>query len=76
MFWLAALNPDNRFRYPPVTLFFDMWWWLRSARGFWENLFDIEFQAQGRFVSATIACFANVGMAKFSPDRRLLESWP
>ena len=42
-FCLIALDPDNRLRYPPVSLFFDMCWWLWLARGVWENLFDIEF---------------------------------
>ena len=41
-FCLIALDPDNRLRYPPVSLFFDMCWWLWLARGVWENLFDIE----------------------------------
>ena len=42
-FCLIALCPDNRLRYPLVSLFFDMCWWLWLARGVWENLFDVEF---------------------------------
>ena len=42
-FCLIALDPEDRLRYPLVSLFFDMWWWLWLARGVWENLFYIEF---------------------------------
>ena len=42
-FCLIALDPDNRLRYPPVSLFFGMWWWFWLARDVWENLFGIEF---------------------------------
>ena len=42
-FCLIALDPQDRLRYPLVSLFFDMCWWLWLARGVWENLFDIEF---------------------------------
>ena len=45
-FCLIALDPENRLRYPPVSLFFGMWWWwFWLARGVWENLFGIEFVA-------------------------------
>ena len=43
MFCLIALDPETRLRYQPVSLFFDMCWWLWLARGVWENLFDTEF---------------------------------
>ena len=42
-FCLIALDPQDRLRYPLVSLFFDMCWWLRLARGVLENLFGIEF---------------------------------
>ena len=42
-FCLIALDPDNRLRYPLVSLFFDMCWWLWLARGVWENLFHTKF---------------------------------
>ena len=42
-FWLRVLNPDNRFRYPLVTLGFDMCrlLWLRA--GVPDKLFDTLF---------------------------------
>ena len=40
---LIAPDPDNRLRYPPVSLFFDMCLTFGQGRGVWENLFDIEF---------------------------------
>ena len=42
-FSLIPLDPDNRLRYPPVSLFFDMCLTFWLGRGVWENLFDIEF---------------------------------
>ena len=42
-FCLIALGPDNRLRYPLVSLFFDMCWWLWLARGVWEHLFHVIF---------------------------------
>ena len=45
MFCLIALDPQDRLRYPPVSLFFDMRWWFWLARGVRENLFDIAFVA-------------------------------
>ena len=42
-FCFAALDPDNRFRFPPVSLFFDMCLWFWLGRGVLENLFSIEF---------------------------------
>ena len=42
-FCFIALDPEDRLRYPLVSLFFDMCWCLWLARGVWENLFDIEF---------------------------------
>ena len=42
-FSLIALDPDNRLRYPPVSLFFMMCWCWRLVLEFQENLFDIEF---------------------------------
>ena len=41
-FCFTALNPDNRLRYPLVSLFFDICWWFWLRRGVWETLFDIE----------------------------------
>ena len=41
-FCLIALDPGNRLRYPPVSLFFAIYWWSWLRRGFWDNLFDIE----------------------------------
>ena len=42
-FCISALDPDNRLRYPPVSLSFDMRGRSWSSPGVWENLFDIEF---------------------------------
>ena len=42
-FCLVALDPRDRLRYPPASVFFDMCWWSWMARGVWEHLFDIEF---------------------------------
>ena len=42
-FCLLALDPEDRLRYPLVSLFFGICWWSWLARGVWENLFDIEF---------------------------------
>ena len=42
-FSLIALDPDNRLRYPPVSLFFVMCLWSGIARLVWENLFDDHF---------------------------------
>ena len=42
-FYLIALGPENRLRYPLVSLFFDMCWWLWLARGVRDNLFDTRF---------------------------------
>ena len=42
-FSLIALDPDNRLRYPLVSLFFMMCLCLQIARLVQENLFDIEF---------------------------------
>ena len=42
-FSLIALDPDNRLRYPPVSLFFMMSLNLQMARLVQENLFDARF---------------------------------
>ena len=42
-FWVIALDPDNRLRYPLVSLGFDMRGRLWYRPGVRENLFDIEF---------------------------------
>ena len=42
-FCLIAQDPEDRLRYPFVSLFFGMCWWFWLRRGAWENLFDIEF---------------------------------
>ena len=42
-FCLIAVAPDDRLRYPLVSLCFDLCWWLWLARGVWKKLFDIEF---------------------------------
>ena len=42
-FCLIALDPDNRLRYPLVSLFFDIRWWFWLRRDAWANLFDIRF---------------------------------
>ena len=42
-FCFSALDPDNRLRYPPVSLSFDMQGKSWSSPDVWENLFDIEF---------------------------------
>ena len=41
-FCFTALDPDNRFRYPPVSLFFDMCFTFWDGRGVWENLVGTE----------------------------------
>ena len=38
-----AQNPDNRFRYPPVSLSRSMCWWLWLGRGVPEQLFETRF---------------------------------
>ena len=43
MFCFSALDPENRLRYPPVSLSFDMQGRLWLSPGVWENLFDIDF---------------------------------
>ena len=40
-FCLVALDPEDRLRYPLVSLLFDMCWWSWLARGAWENLCQI-----------------------------------
>ena len=42
-FCLIALDLENRLRYPPVSLFFDMCLTFWNGRGVWDSLFDIEF---------------------------------
>ena len=42
-FTLVALDPEDRLRYPPVSLFFMMCLWSQTARGVQENLFDTRF---------------------------------
>ena len=42
-FCLIALDPENRLRYPLVSLLFDIRWWFWLRRGVWENLFDVRF---------------------------------
>ena len=42
-FSLVALDPDNRLRYPPVSLFFVMCLWSGIARLVWENFFHARF---------------------------------
>ena len=44
-FCFTALDPDNRFRFPPVSLFSGTCLTFWDRRGVWENLFDIEFVA-------------------------------
>ena len=43
MFPLLALDPDDRLRYPPVSLLMDMCWWFWLGRCVPENLFDVRF---------------------------------
>ena len=55
-FSLIALDPDNRLRYPPVSLFFMMCSWWRMVPEFQENLFDTQFAPvkvgdDGRFLA-------------------------
>ena len=42
-FPLIALDPEDRLRYPPVSLFFMMCLWSQTTWGVQENLFHIEF---------------------------------
>ena len=42
-FSLIALNPDNRLRYPPVSLFFMMCLCWQMVLEFQENLFGVKF---------------------------------
>ena len=42
-FSLLAQNPDNRFRYPPVSLSRDMCWWLLLAGGAPEQFLDEDY---------------------------------
>ena len=42
-FWLIVLDPDNRLRYPPVSLLRDMCWWFWLGRGVPEKLFEAKF---------------------------------
>ena len=42
-FWLPALDPDNRLRYPPVSLLRDMCWWLWLGRGVPEQFLEVRF---------------------------------
>ena len=42
-FSVIALVFENRLRYPPVSLFFDMCLTFWLGRGVWENLFDPSF---------------------------------
>ena len=44
-FWFSALDPEDRLRYPPVSLFFGMYSWSQTRRGVQENLFDTRFAA-------------------------------
>ena len=68
-FSLIALDPDNRFRYPPVSLFFMMCLCLQIARLVQENLFDMRFfWGQGRLVGANSAWLRNHEMTKFWSD--------
>ena len=68
-FSLIALDPDNRLRYPPVSLFFMMCLCLRIARLVQENLFHIEFVCLiGRLLGAKFAWLRNHEMTKISPD--------
>ena len=63
-FSVTALDPDNRLRYPFVSLGFDMCRidWCKPP--VWENLFDIEFCK--RKVGGDHAIFANVDFCLFS----------
>ena len=51
-FSLIALDPDNRLRFPPVSLFFMMCSWWRMVLEVQENLFDM------RFFGAKVGCWA------------------
>ena len=42
-FWLPALNPEHRFRYPFVSLSKDMCWWFWFGRGVPRKLFKTKF---------------------------------
>ena len=68
-FSLIALDPDNRLRYPPVSLFFMMCWCSQTRRGVQENLFHIEFVCTiGRLLGAKFAWLTNREMTKFWPN--------
>ena len=68
-FSLIALDPDNRLRYPLVSLFFMMCLCLQIARLVQENLFHVEFVVSiGRLLGAKFACLRNHEMTKFWPD--------
>ena len=68
-FSLIALDPNNRLRYPPVSLFFMMCLCLQIARLVQENLFRVEFVVIiGRMLGAKFACLRNHEMTKFWPD--------
>ena len=42
-FCLSALDPEDRLRYPPVSLGFDMQGMSWLSPGVWENLFGTRF---------------------------------
>ena len=42
-FCFSALDPEDRLRYPPVSLGFDMQGRSWASPDVWENLFGVEF---------------------------------
>ena len=75
-FSLVALDPDNRLRYPLVSLFFMMCLCLQIARLLQENLFHIEFVCViGRLLGTNFAWLRNREMTKFWPDLSFPKFW-
>ena len=74
--WIS-LDPDNRLRYPPVSLFFVMCLWSGLARLVQENLFD------DRFAWSKVGCWVqnlhgweNLKCRKFGPTCPILRATP
>jgi len=84
-FCLIALDPGNRLRYPPVSLFFDMCWCFWLARGVWENLFHVRFFGvkvgvdgpflRCRFVRDRFVLFEGFGAIFGHPNRSRNPIW-
>ena len=76
-FWLISLDPEDRLRYPPVSLFIAMCLWSGVARLVWENLFDV------RNFEVKVGCLAQnshgsqiVKWRKFDPTCRFPRATP